>query len=115
MAEGALEDVPIYECTNLPSALRDLKAGGVFILGAEPGARQSLYEVDIPFPCVVVLGNETDGLSASVKKRCDARVHIPGMDAVQSLNVSVAAGVVLGELFRSSKRRGKGPGKAGSK
>ena len=67
-------------------------------------ARQSLYEIDIPFPCVVVLGNETAGLSASVKKRCDARVHIPGMDAVQSLNVSVAAGVVLGELFRLSQK-----------
>lgn len=100
MAEGALEDVPVYECTNLPSALRDLKGKGVFILGAEPDAKQSLYEIDIPFPCMLVLGNESAGLSSAVKQRCDARVRIPGLDTVQSLNVSVAAGVVLGELFR---------------
>ncbi len=108
MAEGALEDVPVYECTNLPSALRDLKGKGAFVIGAEPGAKQSLYEIDIPFPCVLVLGNEASGLSEPVKQRCDARVRIPGIDAVQSLNVSVAAGVVLGELFRlSSAGRGK--------
>ena len=101
-AQGALEAVPLYNCTDLPSALRDLKSGKEknFILGTEPKSRHSLYETDVPFPCVIVLGNERDGLSSRVKKRCDSLVSIPGNEAMQSLNVAVVAGIILSDLVR---------------
>ncbi len=112
-AEGAMEVVPLYECSDLPSALRDLHARKVFVLGADLKADRSLHETEIPFPCVVVVGNEHEGLSERVKQRCDALVYIPGSPgksktgssknkppSMQSLNVSVAAGVILAELCR---------------
>lgn len=104
MAEGALELVPMLECKSLPSALRDLKAQGVFIAGADPSSRQGLYDLKLRFPCVMVLGNEQEGLSAPVKKRCDALMRIPGAGDMESLNVSVAAGILLGELSRRTPR-----------
>ena len=101
-AQGALEAVPLYNCTNLPSALGDLKAGtkNPFILGTEPNSKCSLYEINISFPCIVVLGNEGNGLSRQVRQRCDSLVSIPGCKAIQSLNVAVAAGIILSELIR---------------
>ncbi len=100
MAEGALPLVSIYKCSNLPSALRDLQSSGTFILGADVKATNSLYEQSISFPCMLVLGNEKDGLSDKVKSRCNALVKIPGAGEINSLNVSVAAGTLLSELYR---------------
>lgn len=107
MAEGALELVPMLECKSLSSTLRDLKAKGIFIVGADPSARQGLYDLKPRFPCVMVLGNEQEGLSAPVKKRCDALVRIPGAGKMESLNVSVAAGILLGEMSRRTMRASK--------
>lgn len=103
IAEGAVEMVPIYNCTDVASALRDLKALGVFVLGTDNKSRLSLYETKITFPCVVVMGNEREGLSKPVRGRCDRIVSVPGCGVMESLNVSVAAGVVLGELFRRQR------------
>ncbi|MEE9258012.1 MAG: RNA methyltransferase [Nitrospinaceae bacterium] len=100
MAEGALEDVPLYQSTDLPSALRDFRAGKVFVMGADPEAGRSLFETETSFPCVVVMGNEREGISERVKKRCDVLVRIPGSGRMQSLNVTVAAGAILSELHR---------------
>lgn len=109
-AEGAMEIVPIYECSDLPSALRDLRARKAFVLGADPDAEQSIYDVKLTFPCVAVVGNEHEGLSEQVKKRCDALVRIPGTGnskaPLQSLNVSVATGVMLAELRRRQAYKG---------
>lgn len=102
MAEGALEMVPLYECKSLPSILRELKAQGVFIAGADPSSKQSLYDMKLKYPCVMVVGNEKEGLSDPVKKRCDALVRIPGAGDMESLNASVAAGVLLAELSRKA-------------
>jgi TrmH RNA methyltransferase len=107
MAEGALEMVPLYECKSLPSVLRDLKAQGVFTVGADPSSKRSLYELKLSYPCVMVVGNEQEGLSDPVKKRCDALVRIPGTGDMESLNVSVAAGILLGELSRKAPRPSK--------
>lgn len=104
MAEGGLDAVPVYECSDLASILRDLQKKDVFVIGTEPGGSQSLYTVKMKRPCVVVVGNERTGLSEKVKRRCDAAVHIPGSGAVQSLNVSVALGVVLSELARQNQK-----------
>ncbi len=100
MAEGALEVVPFYGCSDLASVLRELSKQGACVVGADLDARQSLYDAKLAFPCVLVLGNEREGLSDKVKKRCDTLIKIPGTEAMQSLNVSVAAGVMLAELYR---------------
>ncbi len=107
MAEGALEMVPLYECKSLPSILRDLKGQGVFVAGADPSSKQSLYELKLKYPCIMVVGNEREGLTASVKKRCDALVRIPGTGDMDSLNTSVAAGILLGELSRKAPSSSK--------
>ncbi|VAX29221.1 hypothetical protein MNBD_NITROSPINAE05-949, partial [hydrothermal vent metagenome] len=111
MAEGAMEMVPMYQSSDLASALRDLRAKKVFVVGADAGAGQSLYDAQISFPCIVVVGNENQGLSEKVKKRCHALVQVPGAKDMQSLNVSVAMGVILAELTRrknlSPKRKNK--------
>ncbi len=106
-AEGALDLVPVYPCKSLASALRDLQSKKVFVVGADLNAKKSLYETKIPFPCVVVVGNEHHGLSAPVKKRCDVLVKIPGAGAMESLNVSVSVGVLLGELARRQVAGGR--------
>ncbi|MDH5762047.1 MAG: 23S rRNA (guanosine(2251)-2'-O)-methyltransferase RlmB [Nitrospinota bacterium] len=111
MAEGALEMVPLLETKSLSSALRDLKAKGMFIVGADPASRQGLYDLKWRWPCVMVVGNEQEGLSDPVKKRCDALVRIPGTGDMQSLNASVAAGVLLAELARRSPPLSKPPSK----
>ncbi len=107
MAEGGLELVPLYECNDLSSFLRDVKSQKVFVLGADPNANRSIYDVDVPSPCAVVLGNERVGLSQRVKKRCDLLVKIPGIGTMQSLNVSVGAGVILAEITRRKLKKSK--------
>ena len=104
MAEGALETVPVHQSSDLASALRDFKKNDVCVLGADMDAEHSIYDAKITFPCVVVVGSEKDGLSEKVKKRCDLLVKIPGQGAMQSLNVSVATGVILAELNRRKSK-----------
>ena len=67
-------------------------------MGADPDAKESLSSAKITFPVVLVLGNEQEGLSDSVKRRCDSLVNIPGHGEIESLNVSVAAGIILADL-----------------
>lgn len=100
MAEGGLEEVPVFSCTDLPSALRDCREQGWFVVGADTDAKETLFDVKIKFPAVVVMGNEQEGLSNRVKQKCDKVVQIPGKGALQSLNVSVAAGIILAEIDR---------------
>ena len=100
MAEGGWESVPVYRNTDLSSTLRDFRQKGWYILGADPDAKESLSSVKITFPVVLVLGNEQEGLSDAVKRRCDSLINIPGKGEIQSLNVSVAGGIMLAELDR---------------
>ena len=100
MAEGGWESVPVYRNTDLSSTLRDFRQKGWYVVGADPDAKESLSSAKITFPVVLVLGNEQEGLSDSVKRRCDSLVNIPGKGEMQSLNVSVAAGIMLADLDR---------------
>lgn len=106
-AEGAMEITPIYHCTDLASTLRDFMSRNVYVLGSDLNSRQSLYDIELRFPCVVVFGNEQEGLSSNVKKRCDQVVCIPGAEKIQSLNVAVAAGVILSELVRYRDKKNR--------
>lgn len=106
-AAGALEHLKIARVTNLVRALVDLKKRGFWAYGFEPQAKKSYLDLDYSSACALVLGGEGRGLHRLVREACDEFAHIPLRGPVQSLNVSVAAGVVLYEALR--QRRGIAP------
>jgi TrmH RNA methyltransferase len=105
VAEGGAEYVPVAAAPALAPALRTLRARGVTVIGTDARARRTAFTDRWPRPCVVVLGNERTGLSPEVREACEYFVAIPGGGAVDSLNVSVAAGVILAELARTRPAR----------
>ncbi len=100
VASGAADTVPYVAVTNLARALHTLKAAGVWVVGAAGEAQKSLYECDLAGPVAWVLGAEGEGLRRLTRELCDELVRIPMLGAVESLNVSVAAGVCLYETVR---------------
>ena len=108
-ASGAADTVPVITVTNLARALRDLKERGVWILGADAGG-ENLFDADVSGPVAWVLGAEGSGLRRLTRELCDRVVGIPLAGAVESLNVSVAAGICLYAARRAratSSPRGK--------
>jgi 23S rRNA (guanosine2251-2'-O)-methyltransferase len=101
-ATGAAESVPVFTVPNLARTLAWLKNAGVWIVGADSSASQSLYAAKLGPPIALVLGAEARGLRRLTRESCDELVAIPMQGTVASLNVSVAAGVVLFELLRQS-------------
>jgi TrmH RNA methyltransferase len=97
VAEGGAEYVPAVRVAELADALRELARHGLTIVGAEARATQSLSDLQWPERVVLVVGSEDLGLSPPVRAACATTVRIvgPGQDAVDSLNVSVAAGVLM--------------------
>ena len=93
-ASGAADTVPVIAVTNLARTLRDLKACGVWIVGAEAGG-ESLFDADLTGPIAWVLGAEGAGLRRLTRESCDRIVGIPLQGTVESLNDSVAAGICL--------------------
>ncbi|GAA0754476.1 23S rRNA (guanosine(2251)-2'-O)-methyltransferase RlmB [Ideonella azotifigens] len=100
VASGAAESVPYLMVTNLARALNEMKERGVRIIGASDDATQTLYDVDLTGPVALVLGAEGPGMRQLTRKTCDELVSIPMAGAVESLNVSVAAAVLLYEARR---------------
>jgi 23S rRNA (guanosine2251-2'-O)-methyltransferase len=97
---GAIEHLPVVRVGNVSQALQDLKKRGFWIYGLDERGAQLYSETDYARPTVFVLGGEGRGLHELVKKHCDLLVRIPMGGAIASLNVSVAAGVVLFEWRR---------------
>jgi 23S rRNA (guanosine2251-2'-O)-methyltransferase len=104
VASGAAETVPYIMVTNLARALNELKERAIRIVGTSDDAPQTLYEADLAGPACLVLGAEGKGLRQLTRNTCDALVRIPMAGAVESLNVSVAAGVCLFEARRQRSR-----------
>jgi 23S rRNA (guanosine2251-2'-O)-methyltransferase len=104
-AAGALEHLPVARVVNTARAIEELKAAGYWIVGLDERAKQTHTEVDLTGPTAIVLGAEGAGLHELVRKRCDFLVSIPATGPIRSLNVSVAAGIVLFEVVR--QRRAK--------
>jgi 23S rRNA (guanosine2251-2'-O)-methyltransferase len=100
IASGGAESVPFVEVTNLARTLRNLKGRGVWLVGTADEAEQSLYQTDLTGPLAVVLGSEEKGLRRLTRETCDHLVSIPMAGKVESLNVSVACGIVLYEAVR---------------
>jgi 23S rRNA (guanosine2251-2'-O)-methyltransferase len=99
---GAIEHVPVAQVTNLSQAMEHLKHEGLWVVGADPSAATTVYEVGLSPPLAVVIGGEGRGLSRLVRERCDHLVKIPMYGRTASLNASVAAGIVLFEARRQS-------------
>jgi 23S rRNA (guanosine2251-2'-O)-methyltransferase len=100
VASGAVQSVPVFTVTNLARALRQLKELGIWIFGASDAAEQQLYSTDLSGPAAFVLGSEGKGLRRLTRELCDYLIAIPMAGRVESLNVSVAAGVLLFEARR---------------
>ncbi len=103
VASGAAETVPVFQVTNLARTLDQLKAAGIWLVGAAGDAQGSLYETDLRGPLALILGAEGKGLRRLTQERCDFLVQIPMAGSVSSLNVSVAAGICLFEAVRQRK------------
>jgi len=100
VASGAAESVPYIVVTNLARTMRELKDKGVWLVGADDSAPQSIYAAKLDGAMGLVLGAEGEGLRRLTKESCDLLVSIPMMGSVSSLNVSVASGVCLYEARR---------------
>ena len=103
-ATGAVETVPLVRAPNLARTLTWLKEAGVWVVGADAEAPQTLYQAKLAPPIALVLGGEGRGLRRLTRDTCDELVSIPMAGAVASLNVSVATGIVLFELLRQAPR-----------
>jgi len=99
-AAGALEHLPVVRVGNVTQTLELLKKRAFWIYGLDERGTQLYSEADYAMPTVFVLGGEGQGLHQLVKKHCDVLVRIPMAGAISSLNVSVAAGIVLFEWRR---------------
>ena len=97
---GALAHLPVARVTNLVRAMEELKEAGYWLVGLDERAEKSYTEADFTIPTALVLGGEGKGLHELTRKHCDFLVSIPTTGPVRSLNVSVAAGVVLFEAIR---------------
>ena len=102
VASGAAETVPFFAVTNLARTLRELKERSIWIVGTDADAKDDLYTADYPEAVAWVLGAEGEGMRRLTREHCDFLVRIPMGGMVESLNASVAAGIVL---FESVRRR----------
>ena len=109
VASGAVQNVKIAKGSNLNDTVKFLKENGVWVVGTDVSGEKDIYEQDLTGPIALIVGSEGEGMSDLLKKNCDFLVKIPMSGKIQSLNASVATGVVLYEIVR--QRRIKNAGK----
>jgi 23S rRNA (guanosine2251-2'-O)-methyltransferase len=97
---GGVDLIPLIAVTNLARALRMLKDAGVWITGLDGDTDKSIYDIDLKGPVALVMGSEGDGMRRLTRDTCDFVAKIPMPGGMESLNVSVATGVVLFEALR---------------
>lgn len=105
-AAGALEHLPVARVVNIARAMDELKEAGYWLIGLDERAPKNFTEIDLTGATGLVLGGEGGGLHELVRKRCDFLAAIPTTGPVRSLNVSVAAGIVLFETVRQRLAKG---------
>jgi 23S rRNA (guanosine2251-2'-O)-methyltransferase len=103
VASGAAESVPLIAVTNLVRTINQLKDKGIWIAGATDSASRSLFEARLTGPLAIILGAEGEGMRRLTRESCDLLVSIPMLGQIESLNVSVAAGVCLYEALRQRR------------
>jgi 23S rRNA (guanosine2251-2'-O)-methyltransferase len=100
VAAGAAEFIPVASVVNLARTLDVLKGRGIWVVGTDGEASESIYGADLKRPLGLVLGAEGGGMRRLTRDKCDFLVRIPMAGPMPSLNVSVAAGVALFEVLR---------------
>jgi 23S rRNA (guanosine2251-2'-O)-methyltransferase len=100
---GAAARLPVARATNLTRTLKDWSDNGIQVVGLDAEGDTTLDDLDGSGPIIVVVGSEGKGLSRLVRQNCDAIVSIPMAGPTESLNASVAAGVVLAEIARQRR------------
>ncbi len=100
---GALEHVNLSETVNIKHAMEKMKKADILLIGAEAGTDKTLWDIDLLVPLAIVIGSEGEGLRRTVRDMCDLTVSLPMKGTVNSLNVSVAAGVLAYEVMRQRK------------
>ena len=109
VASGAAETVPYFMVTNLARTIAELKERDIRVLGTAEDAARTLYDLDLSVPVALVLGAEGHGLRQLTARSCDELVRLPMRGAVESLNVSVAAGICLYEALRQREVKNPAP------
>lgn len=105
VASGAADSVPLIAVTNLARTMRELKDRGIWLFGADQNGEAELYSTKLEGPLAWVLGAEGEGMRRLTRENCDELVRIPMVGTVESLNVSVSAGICLAETRRQRSRR----------
>ena len=100
VACGATEILPLFRVSNLRREVERIQRQGIWVVGGAGGAAQSLYATDLTVPLAVIVGNEGEGIRHGLREQCDFLVQIPMAEGMESLNVSVACGVMLFEARR---------------
>lgn len=100
---GALLYIPIAKVDSPIQSLKILKHSGFWIIGTSANSNTSYDELEYNLPVVIVIGNESNGISPSIRKHCDFLVRIPMYGKIDSLNASVSAGIILFEIQRQRK------------
>ncbi len=100
VASGAAETMPVYQVTNLARTLRWMKEQNIWIVGSTGDTDQSIFKTDLNMPLAIVMGTEGTGMRRLTQEQCDFLVKIPMVGQVESLNVSVAAGIMIYEAFK---------------
>lgn len=97
---GALSVLPVHRSQNLKHAIDYLKESGLRIVAASEKGHKNFYEADLTGPLAIIMGSEEDGVSGEYLRRCDEILRIPMRGSIESLNVSVASGILLFEAVR---------------
>lgn len=104
---GAIEHIPVARVTNIAQTIAELKDRNVWVVGTEMEATEDYRNLDGQLPICLVIGNEGKGISRLVKKNCDWTIHLPMKGHVSSLNASVAASLLMYEVFRKRELYGE--------
>ncbi|NOW20644.1 putative rRNA methylase [Clostridium saccharobutylicum] len=97
---GAVEHVKIAKVTNLNAIIEELKESGIWVYGADIRAEEYSYQVDFSGPCALIIGNEGRGISKLTVQKCDKLIKIPMVGKINSLNASVAGGIMMYEVLK---------------
>lgn len=100
VSAGAIEYVPVARVTNMVRTIEQLKEHGIWIAGASGDAQQIAFETDLRGPLALVIGNEHKGIGRLIQEKCDYLISLPMKGQIESLNASVAAGVLMYEVLR---------------
>ena len=97
---GALENMAVCRVRNLHNAIDEMHLNGIKVFASEMTAQENVWDINFDEPCAIIMGSEDKGIQSSLYKMCDNRFKIPMKNDFESLNVSVAAGMILYEAMR---------------